>query len=142
MAADPQTYVDVLEILYRILGLGFEGRYSVIEDGRRRHLEQVRHRLAALVAGARDAVPVELSPRWKPAEPGRLRALRGVPPMERGGRRGGDRVRLVRLVQVSVAHGRQRAGCAHPTAFHAGRRRLRRGSVCRSAPRTRSRAAS
>jgi type VI secretion system protein ImpK len=79
MAADPQTYIDVLEILYRILGLGFEGRYSVIEDGRR-HLEQVRHRLAALVAGARDAVPVELSPRWKPAEAGRLRALRGVPP--------------------------------------------------------------
>lgn len=79
MAADPQTYIDVLEILYQILGLGFEGRYSVIEDGRR-HLEQVRHRLATLLAGAREAVPVELSPRWKPAEPGRLPALRGVPP--------------------------------------------------------------
>jgi len=79
MAADPQTYIDVLEILYRILGLGFEGRYSVIEDGRR-HLEQVRHRLATLVAGARETVPVELSPRWTPAQPGRMRALRSVPP--------------------------------------------------------------
>ncbi|WP_454767204.1 type VI secretion system protein TssL, long form [Cupriavidus campinensis] len=79
MAADPQTYIDVLEILYRILGLGFEGRYSVIEDGRR-HLEQVRHRLAVLVAGAREAVPVELSPRWTPAQPGRMRTLRSVPP--------------------------------------------------------------
>lgn len=78
MATDPQAYIDVLEILYRILGLGFEGRYSVIEDGRR-HLEQVRHRLATLISGARDAVQVELSPHWRGAGPGKLRALRSVP---------------------------------------------------------------
>ncbi|KGW45214.1 type IV/VI secretion system, DotU family domain protein [Burkholderia pseudomallei MSHR684] len=34
MATDPQEYVDILEILYRVLGLGFEGRYSVVADGR------------------------------------------------------------------------------------------------------------
>ncbi|MBV8272458.1 MAG: type VI secretion system protein TssL, long form [Cupriavidus sp.] len=78
MATDPQTYLDVLEVLYRILGLGFEGRYSVIEDGRR-HLEQIRQRLATLIGGAGDAVPVELSPHWQGAGPGKVRALYIVP---------------------------------------------------------------
>ncbi|MBR8300512.1 type VI secretion system protein TssL, long form [Burkholderia dolosa] len=78
MATDPQEYVDVLEILYRVLGLGFEGRYSVMPDGRR-HLEQIRQRLWTLITGARDAVQPELSPHWRGAPPGRLPLLRSVP---------------------------------------------------------------
>ncbi|WP_102690579.1 type IVB secretion system protein IcmH/DotU, partial [Burkholderia pseudomallei] len=78
MATDPQEYVDILEILYRVLGLGFEGRYSVVADGRR-HLEQIRQRLWTLITGARDAIQPELSLRWRGAEPGRLPLLRSVP---------------------------------------------------------------
>ncbi|KVO39577.1 hypothetical protein WJ96_20180 [Burkholderia ubonensis] len=79
MATDPQEYVDVLDVLYRVLGLGFEGRYSVVADGRR-HLEQIRQRLWTLITGAHDAVQPELSPHWRGAKPGRLPLLRSVPP--------------------------------------------------------------
>ncbi|AOJ64140.1 hypothetical protein WJ32_17755 [Burkholderia ubonensis] len=78
MATDPQEYVDILEILYRVLGLGFEGRYSVVADGRR-YLEQIRQRLWTLITGARDALQPELSPHWRGARPGRLPLLRSVP---------------------------------------------------------------
>ncbi|WP_207004181.1 type VI secretion system protein TssL, long form [Trinickia mobilis] len=78
MATDPQAYVDVLEVMYRILGLGFEGRYSVVVDGRR-HLEQIRQRLLTLISGARDTVQLELSPHWRGVEPGKMRLLRSVP---------------------------------------------------------------
>jgi len=78
MATDPQEYVDILEILYRVLGLGFEGRYSVVADGRR-HLEQIRQRLWTLIAGARDALQHELSPHWRGAQAGKLPFLRSVP---------------------------------------------------------------
>ncbi|MGV2293067.1 type VI secretion system protein TssL, long form [Trinickia sp. YCB016] len=78
MATDPQEYVDVLEVMYRILGLGFEGRYSVVVDGRR-HLEQIRQRLLTLISGARDTVQLELSPHWRGVEPGKMRLLNSVP---------------------------------------------------------------
>ncbi|MGC2948686.1 type VI secretion system protein TssL, long form [Burkholderia ambifaria] len=78
MATDPQEYVDILEILYRVLGLGFEGRYSVMADGRR-YLEQIRQRLWTLITGARDALQPELSPHWRGAPPGKLPLLRSVP---------------------------------------------------------------
>ena len=78
MATDPQAYVDVLEVLYRILGLGFEGRYSVVVDGRR-HLEQIRQRLLTLITGVRDPVSLELSPHWHGEAPGKMHLLRGLP---------------------------------------------------------------
>jgi len=78
MATDPQEYVDILEIMYRVLGLGFEGRYSVVADGRR-YLEQIRQRLWTLITGARDALQPELSTHWRGAEAGRLPLLRSVP---------------------------------------------------------------
>jgi len=78
MATDPQEYLDVLEVLYRILGLGFEGRYSVIVDGSR-HLEQIRQRLLTLISGARDTMRLELSPHWRGEEPGKMRLLKSVP---------------------------------------------------------------
>jgi type VI secretion system protein ImpK len=78
MATDPQEYIDVLEVLYRILGLGFEGRYSVVVDGSR-HLEQIRQRLLTLISGARDTMRLELSPHWRGEEPGKMRLLKSVP---------------------------------------------------------------
>jgi type VI secretion system protein ImpK len=78
MAADPQEYIDVLEVLYRILSLGFEGRYSVAADGPR-HLEQIRQRMLTLISGTRDTMRLELSPHWRGEEPGRMRLLKSVP---------------------------------------------------------------
>ncbi|NVH72049.1 type VI secretion system protein TssL [Paraburkholderia sp. JPY432] len=78
MATDPQEYIDVLEVLYRILSLGFEGRYSVAADGPR-HLEQIRQRMLTLISGTRDTLRLELSPHWRGEEPGRMRLLKSVP---------------------------------------------------------------
>ena len=79
MASDPEEYANALEVLYHILGLGFEGRYSVVADGHR-HLEQIRQRLSALVARARDSASSELSVNWQgegPAGQGLRRAVPG-----------------------------------------------------------------
>jgi type VI secretion system protein ImpK len=78
MAGEQQEYVDVLDVLYRILSLGFEGRYSVVEDGHR-HLERIRQRLLSLTSGARDAVAQELSPHWRGTTGGDFRFLRSIP---------------------------------------------------------------
>lgn len=77
MATDPQEYANVLEVMYRILCLGFEGRYSVVIDGNRR-LEQIRHRLLALVNGVRDTVSDELSPHWRGEALGPMRLKSGI----------------------------------------------------------------
>lgn len=78
LAASPQEHVDLLEVLYQILGLGFEGRFSTAANGRRQ-LETVRHRLFSLLGNARGDVPSDLSPHWKGVGAGKFRLLRSVP---------------------------------------------------------------
>lgn len=78
MASDSEEYANTLEVLYHILGLGFEGRYSVVADGHR-HLEQIRQRLSALVARARDSAAGELSVHWRGEGPVGQRLRRAVP---------------------------------------------------------------
>lgn len=65
-------------MLYQILGLGFEGRFSTAANGRRQ-LETVRHRLFSLLGNARGDVPSDLSPHWKGVGAGKFRLLRSVP---------------------------------------------------------------
>jgi type VI secretion system protein ImpK len=60
LSMTPHEYIDVLEIMLRILGLGFEGRYSIIENGER-HLNKIRQRLLTLVQSKQESVPVPLS---------------------------------------------------------------------------------
>lgn len=78
LAASPQEHTDLLELMYQILGLGFEGRFSTETNGRRQ-LETVRHRLFTLLASARGDVPTNLSPHWKGVGAGKFRLLRSVP---------------------------------------------------------------
>lgn len=61
LSMSANEYADVLEIMLRILGLGFEGRYSIIEGGER-HLTKIRQRLITLVQSTREVLPPELSP--------------------------------------------------------------------------------
>lgn len=61
LSMSPHDYADCLEILLRILGLGFEGRYSIIEDGDRQ-LTKIRQGLLTLLQSTRDTVPSALSP--------------------------------------------------------------------------------
>ncbi|CNH99091.1 type VI secretion system protein TssL, long form [Yersinia pekkanenii] len=61
LSMSPHEYSDCLEVLLRILGLGFEGRYSIIEDGDRQ-LTKIRQGLLTLLQSTRDTVPTVLSP--------------------------------------------------------------------------------
>ncbi len=78
LAASPQEHIDLLELMYQILGLGFEGRFSTAANGRRQ-LETVRHRLFTLLGTAHGDVPQDLSPHWKGVGAGKFRLLRSVP---------------------------------------------------------------
>ncbi|MEA5217501.1 type VI secretion system protein TssL, long form [Enterobacter cloacae] len=61
LSMNPTEFADVLEVLLRILGLGFEGRYSIIEDGERQ-LSKIRQRLLTLIQSTRNTTPPALSP--------------------------------------------------------------------------------
>jgi len=64
LSMTPHEYADVLEIMLRILGLGFEGRYSIIENGERQ-LTKIRQRLLTLLQSTRESKVAELSPHAK-----------------------------------------------------------------------------
>ena len=78
LAASPQEHIDLLDLLFFILALGFEGRYRSAANGRRQ-LETIRHRVYDLVKDVRGEVPRELSPHWKGEGAGKFRLLRTVP---------------------------------------------------------------
>lgn len=68
----------LLELIYAMLALGFEGRYRVLQDGRGQ-LATVREKLALMLREQGGVAPPELSPRWAgvPASGKRLRD--GIP---------------------------------------------------------------
>lgn len=78
LSMNPEEYGDVLEILLRILGLGFEGRYSIDPDGERQ-LTKIRRRLLNILQNNSDSLPPALSPH--PQAPGekRTRFYIGLP---------------------------------------------------------------
>ncbi|MCY1509179.1 type IV/VI secretion system protein, DotU family [compost metagenome] len=74
----PQEHMDVIEVIYQILCLGFKGRYAKRTDGDR-ELDAIRQRLLNLIAGARESVPRDLSPHWRGKAAGKLGLLRSIP---------------------------------------------------------------
>ncbi|MFP6562314.1 type VI secretion system protein TssL, long form [Paraburkholderia sp. B3] len=64
LMADPQEHFDLLEVIYRILSLGFEGRYRFEPGGHRKH-EAVRQRIYNEITARRGIVPTALSPHWQ-----------------------------------------------------------------------------
>ncbi len=63
LMTEPREHIDLLEVIYRILSFGFEGRYRFEADGRRKH-ETVRQRLYTEITAQRGPVPIALSPHW------------------------------------------------------------------------------
>jgi type VI secretion system protein ImpK len=68
---------NLLELLYVVLGLGFQGRYRVIENGEAQ-LDSVRQRLAQMLGQGRSPERT-LSPRWQGVAARRQRLVDGVP---------------------------------------------------------------
>ncbi|SEJ70119.1 type VI secretion system protein TssL, long form [Paraburkholderia tropica] len=58
---EPREHLDLLEVIYRILSLGFMGRYRHEADGQRKH-DGVRQRIYNELQAARGIVPIALSP--------------------------------------------------------------------------------
>ncbi|MDR8763469.1 type VI secretion system protein TssL, long form [Burkholderia multivorans] len=66
----PDEHRDLLEVIYRVLSLGFEGRYQDGADGKRKH-DAIRQRLYTEITSQRDPVPLTLSPHWQPSTKGK-----------------------------------------------------------------------
>lgn len=73
LAEKPAANLDLLELIYAALALGFEGRYRVIDNGRAQ-LEAVRARLAQIIRAERGAYPPALADHWA-AQPAPERKL-------------------------------------------------------------------
>lgn len=61
---DPHEHRDLLQVIYRILSLGFEGRYRGVTDGKRKH-DAIRQRLYNVITSQREPVSLTLSPHWQ-----------------------------------------------------------------------------
>ena len=78
LSMSPQEYTDVLEIQLMILGLGFEGRYSIVENGERQ-LNRIRQRLLTLLQSAREDRGALLAPDAIPLRGGAKRFDYAIP---------------------------------------------------------------
>lgn len=67
LIAFPSGNLQILELMYLCLAMGFEGRYRVI-DGGREELERVRERLYQTIRAQRGPPEAELSPQWRGLE--------------------------------------------------------------------------
>lgn len=78
LAQSPARHVDLLELMYYCICLGFEGRYSILSNGKV-ELETLRRRLLELIVSQRDRAERRLSPRWEGVSGERVRAWRAIP---------------------------------------------------------------
>jgi type VI secretion system protein ImpK len=76
--ADPRRYIDLMELMYAFLALGFEGRYRLEERGAARLLE-VQRDLYQRIRAERGPVSAALSPAWAGVPDARNRVARYVP---------------------------------------------------------------
>jgi type VI secretion system protein ImpK len=74
----PEEHIDVIEVIYYLLSLDFQGRYRGVTDGDRQHLA-IRQSLHGLIRKHRGAVPRELSPNLSVTPAGRFSMIRIVP---------------------------------------------------------------
>lgn len=78
MLAAPARNLDFLEFMYICLALGFEGKYRVLEHGRRQ-LEQVQDNLFRAIRSQRPDFERDLSPHWQGVVDRRNALVRYVP---------------------------------------------------------------
>jgi len=69
---------NLLELLYMVLALGFEGRYRVLDNGRVQ-LDSVRERLVQMLRQSRGTYEKALSPRWQGVEQRVAKMHEGLP---------------------------------------------------------------
>ena len=78
LAENPQANLDVLELMYVCLELGFEGRYRVLEGGQRQ-LDAVRQRVLSIIRKQRGEYERDLSASWPGVATANQRQLGWLP---------------------------------------------------------------
>ncbi|MBS0395622.1 MAG: type IVB secretion system protein IcmH/DotU, partial [Proteobacteria bacterium] len=78
IVGDPARHIDLMELQYLIIALGFMGKYQVAERGEAR-LAEVQHDLYRRIREFRGAAPPELALRWQGLEDRRNPLVRYVP---------------------------------------------------------------
>src|SRR6266542_3814614 len=78
ISADPERYLDLMELQYLCLALGFGGKYQVLDRGHER-LAAIQQDLYRKIRAHRSAAPPELSLRWRGLEDRRNPLIRYVP---------------------------------------------------------------
>jgi type VI secretion system protein ImpK len=78
ISRDPGRYIDLMELQYVVLALGFAGKYQVQDRGQEQ-LQQVQQELYGRIRNHRGAVDEGLSLRWRGVEDRRNPLLRYVP---------------------------------------------------------------
>lgn len=66
LVQDPKRHLDLIELMAVCIALGFEGRFSVIDNGRSQ-LDTLRRRLVEIIDGARGEYAKALSLNWRGA---------------------------------------------------------------------------
>jgi type VI secretion system protein ImpK len=77
-SADPGRYIDLMELQYLCIAVGFCGKYHVIERGHNQ-LAEVQHDLYRRIREHRGAPPTALSLRWEGLQDRRNPIIRYVP---------------------------------------------------------------
>jgi len=75
---EPARFLDLLELQYLILALGFGGKYQVLERGQEK-LAAIQQDLYRTIRAQRSEVPPELSLRWRGLQDRRNPLIRYVP---------------------------------------------------------------
>jgi len=78
LAENVEANRRLLELLYLVLALGFQGRYRVLDDGRAQ-LEGLRDSLARLLRKGQPVNEESLSPRWRAEAPPAAPLRTGLP---------------------------------------------------------------
>ena len=75
---EPARYIDLLELLYLCLLMGFEGKYRVQDQGSSK-LQTIQENLFYIIRDKRGEIERELSPHWRGVEDRRNPLVRYVP---------------------------------------------------------------
>ena len=78
MMQEPTRNIDILELMYVCMSLGFEGKYSVLEQGRSK-LAETMDNLFRTIRTQRGDFERELSPHWRGEQDKRNMLVRYIP---------------------------------------------------------------
>jgi type VI secretion system protein ImpK len=78
IAQDPQLRIDLIELQYLCIALGFTGKFSLLEQGQAR-LDQTQHDIFRRIRTVRSPPEPGLSPHWRGVEDRRNRLVRYLP---------------------------------------------------------------